>query len=79
VAALGTAEISLPNECHMISGRAAVAMILRHGSNAVTEAAKRADEFFERGDLKGGAAWLCILMAIEQLQAEKPAPGEKMQ
>jgi hypothetical protein len=60
-------------------GRAAVAMILRHGSNAMIETAKRADELLESGDLKGCAAWLCILMAIEQLQAEKPAPGEKAQ
>jgi hypothetical protein len=67
----------------MISEReiwlAAKAMIQRYGSNAEMEAAERADELLEKGDMEGAAAWKRIMVAIEQLQAEKPAPGETVQ
>ena len=57
----------------------AKAMIDDHGTSAGLEAAARADDLLEKGDLKGSAAWLRILLAIERLQAEKPAPGEQVQ
>jgi hypothetical protein len=45
----------------MVSDRdiwlAARAMIQRYGSNAGIEAAERADEHLEKGDLVGSAAW----------------------
>ena len=67
----------------MISEReiwlAARAMILRYGSNAGIEAAERADDALEHGDMEGCALWKRILAAVEKLQAEKPPPGETVQ
>jgi hypothetical protein len=58
---------------------AAKAMIQRYGSNAEMEAAERADELLEKSDMEGAVAWKRIMGAIEQLQAVKPPPGEKVQ
>jgi hypothetical protein len=67
----------------MISDRdislAAKAMIQRYGSNAGIEAAERADEHLEKGNLDVSATWQRIMTAIEKLQAEKPEPGETVQ
>jgi hypothetical protein len=56
----------------MISDReiwmAAKAMIQRYGSNAG----------IEKGHLELSATWQRIMTAIEKLQAEKPAPGERV-
>jgi hypothetical protein len=54
-------------------------MIQRYGSNAGLEAAERADELLEKGDLEGSAVWQRIMTAIEKLQAQKPALGETVQ
>jgi hypothetical protein len=53
--------------------RAANLLIQRHGADAEIEAAKRADQMIERGDLDGQAVWKCIRRAIIELQA--PAKG----
>jgi hypothetical protein len=58
-----------------LAGRA---MIQRYGSNAAMEAADRADDLLEKGDIEGSAAWVKIMTAIEQLQADRPPPGEKV-
>ena len=44
-------------------------MIRRLGEDASNEAAKRADELLETGDLDGQAVWLRIIKAIEELQS----------
>jgi hypothetical protein len=49
-------------------------MIRRFGEDATIEAAKRADELLETGDLEGQAVWKRIIKAIKELQStEKPA------
>ena len=53
--------------------RAATLVIRRHGEDAEIEAAKRADQMLERGDLDGHATWKQITRAIVALQA--PAEG----
>ena len=53
--------------------RAAILLIQRHGEDAEIEAAKRADQMLERGDLDGQVAWKRIRRAIVELQA--PAKG----
>jgi hypothetical protein len=58
---------------------AALLMVKRYGDDAVMEAAARAGELLEAGDLEGCAIWHRILDAIERLQATKPAEGEKVQ
>jgi hypothetical protein len=45
----------------------------RHGEDAEIEAAKRADQMRERGDLDGQVVWKRIRRAIVALQA--PAKG----
>ena len=49
--------------------RAANLLIRRHGEDAEVEAAKRADQMLDRGDLDGSAVWRRIRRAIVELQA----------
>ena len=51
--------------------RSAKLLIDRHGDDAVIEAAMRADELLEAGDMGGKAVWLRILKAIEELQSKE--------
>ncbi len=55
--------------------RAAHLLIERHGDDAPIEAAMRADELMESGDMEGEAVWLRIVKAIEELQSEE-RPGD---
>ncbi len=52
--------------------RAANVMIKRYGDDAATEAAKRADELFDQGDVDGCATWRRIMEAVEGLLAVEP-------
>jgi hypothetical protein len=54
--------------------RAANLLIQRHGTDAEIEAAKRADQMLERGDLDGNALWKQIRRAIVALQAPAKDP-----
>jgi hypothetical protein len=40
------------------------------------EAAERADEHLESGNMDLSAIWARIMTAIERLQSKKPGPGE---
>ena len=42
-------------------------LIQQHGDDAPTEAAMRADELLETGDLDGYAVWRRVLGAVEEL------------
>ena len=53
--------------------RAANLLTQRHGADAEIEAAKRADQMLERGDLDGQVVWKRIRRAIVELQT--PAKG----
>ncbi len=53
--------------------RAANELIKQHGDAADIEAAMRADELMEAGDMEGVAVWKRIGKAIEELQSlERP-------
>ena len=56
--------------------RDAQVMIKRHSDGAATEAAKRADEFLDQGNLNGKRIWMRIMQTIEELQRERPGDGE---
>ncbi len=43
---------------------------------AAIEAAMRADEFLDQGNLDGERVWIRIVQAIEELQRERPRDGE---
>lgn len=47
--------------------RTATVMIREFGSEAHLQAAMRADEFLDKGDLEGQRTWLRISKAIEEL------------
>ncbi len=51
--------------------RAAHELIEQHGDAADIEAAMRADELMEAGDMEGRAVWLRIVKAIEELLSEE--------
>ncbi len=56
--------------------RSANALVKQHGEDAPIQAAMRADELLEAGDLDGAAVWRRILRAVEELQGTEPKPGE---
>ena len=49
-----------------------------YGDDAMHEAAERADQLLDEGDMAGAETWHRILNAIERLQARHPAEGEKV-
>ncbi len=51
--------------------RTANLLIKEHGQDAQIEAAIRADELLNKGDLDGYAVWKRILRAVEALQREE--------
>jgi hypothetical protein len=54
-------------------------MVKRFKEDALLEAAARAGELHEAGDMAGASVWHRILDAIERLQATKPSEGETVQ
>ena len=55
--------------------RSANELIKQYGDTADIEAAMRADELMEAGDMEGVTVWLRIVKAIEELQSEE-RPGD---
>ncbi len=51
--------------------RSANDLIKQHGDDAPIEAAMRADELMEAGNMEGRAVWLRIGRAIEELLSEE--------
>ena len=58
--------------------RAALAIVKRYGDDAMLEAAERVDQLLDEGDMAGAETWHRILNAVERLQAQAPAEGEKV-
>ena len=58
--------------------QAALLIVKRYGNDAMREAAERADQPLDEGDMAGAETWHRILNAIERLQAKAPAEGEKV-
>jgi len=56
--------------------QAAVLLVRRYREDAMLEAAERADQMLDEGDMAGAETWDRILNAIERLQAKAPAEGE---
>ena len=53
--------------------RTANLMVRKHGSEATLQAAMRADELLDQGDLDGAAVWRRIVKAVEELlNTERP-------
>ncbi len=58
--------------------RAANVMVKRYGDGAATEAAMRADEFLDQGNIDGQRVWMRIMQAIEELQRTRLEKGEAL-
>ena len=58
--------------------RSALTMVKRYKADAMLEAAARADHLLEDGDWRAAITWHRIVDAIERLQAQKPAEGERV-
>ena len=56
--------------------RSAFFLIKQHGHRATIQAAAKADEMMERGDLQGQAIWMRVAAAIEDLLSEGPKAGQ---
>ena len=57
--------------------RSAHALIQQHGDAAAIEAAMKADAMLDKGDLDGAAVWRRIVAAVNDIQREEPAVGER--
>ena len=55
--------------------RSASVLVKQHGQDAPIQAAMRADELLEAGDLDGYAVWKRIRRAAEELQRKEPEPA----
>lgn len=53
-------------------------LVKRFGNDATIEAARRADELLEAGDVEGCATWKRILTAIRELQSEERPNSAKI-
>ena len=58
--------------------RTANLLIKQHGLDAAIEAAIRADELLNMGDLGGYALWKRIRRAVEELEGVEPGQGERV-
>ncbi len=58
--------------------RSANELIKQYGDAADIEAAMRADELMDAGDMEGEAVWLRIGKAVEELLSEERPEGEKV-
>ena len=58
--------------------RAAKLLVDRHGDEAPSHAAMRADELLKDGDVDGYAIWKQILKAIDELLAKEPPEGVRV-
>ncbi len=52
--------------------RSAQVLVKQHGKDAPIQAAMRADELLDKGDLDGYAVWRRVLRAVEELQGTEP-------
>ena len=50
--------------------QAALLIVNRYGDDAILEAAERADQLLDEGDMAGAETWHWILNAIERLQTK---------
>ena len=57
--------------------RSAHALIQQHGEWAAIEATMKADAMLDKGDLDGAAVWRRIVAAVNDIQREEPAVGER--
>lgn len=58
--------------------RAANVLVRKHGSEATLQAAMRADELLDRGDLDGAAVWRKIVKAVEELLSTERPTGSRV-
>ena len=58
--------------------RSAKLLIDRYGEDATLEAAARADDLFDEGDLDGAKIWRAILRVIVDFQRDRPKKGERV-
>ena len=56
--------------------RSAKILVEQHGQDALLEAALKADELRDKGDLDGQAVWLRIAAAVADLSGERSGEGE---
>ncbi len=53
--------------------RSANLLVKRHGPDALTHVAMRADAMLDKGDMDGYAVWKQILRTVEELQGARPS------
>jgi len=59
--------MAMAGDLHILRG--AKVVLDHHGADALTHAARRADQLLERGDPQGYEVWLAILAVLESARA----------
>jgi len=72
----GGASSRVSGELNEVCGvNAATVLIKRYGEDAPIEAALRADELLDRGDIDGERTWIRIAKAIDELLSKECPEG----
>lgn len=70
------------NDLHYLADsqtwRAARALVIQHGQEAPTRAARLADEMKSAGDSDGFRAWIRVMQAATELLRNEREPGESV-
>ncbi len=59
--------------------RTANVLVKKHGADAPTHAAMRADELLEAGDMEGCAVLKRVLKTVEEMLSKERPPGASLQ
>ena len=59
--------------------RSAQVLVKQHGQDAPLQAAMRADELLDKGDLEGCAVFKRVLRAVEEMLSKERPPGASLQ
>ena len=59
--------------------RTANVLLKQHGQDAPIQAAMRADELLEAGDLEGCAVFKRVIKAVEEMLSKERPPGVSLQ
>ncbi len=71
--------LRLPMTSDLDIYRTANVLVREHGQDAPIQAAMRADELLDKGDLEGCAVFKRVIKAVEEMLSKERPPGTPLQ